>query len=234
MITGFDHLALTADDFSSDDQILRESGYKQTFYHADIPNPTNKRDLMHRWSETHTLAMYERVPGVPIELIDYGHLRGGDTRYFPMNHSLCEGLELAVSEEVLDTFDSTAGEIDQDLFSVGAKTGDPSASRDFWRVLGFERIDDRRLVFKPPLGTGLEIVLIEDDCHGKKTSLDTSGCPCVAFVTSSMENELRRFESQGYETGPIDSIKFPEKTLQVSFLIGPSGEPVELVAPITE
>jgi len=221
MLVQLDHIALTAED-GRETTLLRDLGYEESFSCRSIPNPLNKRDLMAEWADEHALALYERPKSIPIEVIDYGYFVDKPSHF-----------ELPY-EGFLKPKNSTrqATPTDSTIDTVRVRTSSIDSSQEFWTTLGLESSGENTLQFDD--ATSQASVTFElrtvDRCP-ERTRLDASGFPCIAFVTTSLERDRERMSAAGYEVTDVSEIELPHRTMDVSFIIGPDGVPVELVSP---
>lgn len=222
MLVQIDHLALTGTAMDAQTHLLESMGYEQVFSSDRVPNPEIKRPFMHAWCDHHTLALYRRDGSIPIEIIEYEHTSGGHSRYalkqVPKG-SLTHPDETDTVPEPVDALDT-----------VVLETTSPSATREFFRTLGLERSGPRTLKFESPL-TDPVFVELREDSSAEETSLDAPGYPCLAFATTDIEAELSRLSDAGYDVTAVEPIALPERTLEIGFVVGPTGELVELVSP---
>jgi len=223
MLIKVDHLALTGTAMDTQIQILESMGYEQVFFSHRIPNPEIKRPFLREWCEHHTLALYRRDGSIPIEIIDYEYTSSGHSRY---------DLEQVPNGSLIhpDESDTTPDSADP-LDTVVLETPSLSATREFFRTLGLEQKDSQTLAFASPLTDPTFVQLREASSASGEAYLDTPGYPCLAFVTTDIEAELSRLDEAGYDVTAVETIALPEKTLEIGFVIGPTGEPVELVSP---
>jgi len=221
MLVQVDHLALTGAAMDTQTRLLESMGYEQVFSSERIPNPEIKRPFMQAWCDYHTLALYRRDGSIPIEIIDYEHTSSGHSRYdlkqVP-NGSLTHPDEADTASNSVDSLDT-----------VVLETASLSATREFFRTLGLEQRDSQTLTFASPL-TDPTFVKLREDSSAEETYLDTPGYPCLAFVTTDIEAELSRLSDAGYDVTAVEPIALPERTLEIGFVMGPTGEPVELVS----
>lgn len=225
MLVQIDHLALTGTAMDTQARLLKAMGYEQVFSSERVPNPEIKRPFMNAWCDHHTLALYRRTDSIPIEIIKYEHTSGCRSRYTLKQ----------VSKDSLthpDKADATPESVDA-LDTVVLKTASPSATSEFFRTLGLEQSGPRTLKFASPLTDPVFIELQENSLAGE-TSLDAPGYTCLAFVTTDIKAELSRLSDAGYDVTAVELIALPERTLEIGFVVGPTGEPVELVSPVNE
>jgi membrane-bound inhibitor of C-type lysozyme len=223
MIVQFDHIALTGTAMDTQTRILELMGYEQVFSSEQVPNPEIKRPFMQVWCDHHTLALYRREGSIPIEIIGYEHTSRGHSRY---DLKQVPNGRLTQADE-----DDTAPDSVDALDTVVLETVSPSATCEFFRTLGLEQSDPRTLTFESPLTDPTFVELREASSASGETYLDTPGYPCLAFVTTDIEAELARLDKAGYDVTAVETIALPEKTLEIGFVMGPTGEPVELVFP---
>jgi len=227
MLTQLDHIALTAEEFSRQDEFLRLAGYERAFSHDNIPNPDNKRELMEHWTDEHDLALYNQDGCIPIELIGYGHTVETSPRY-SMPYEVFDASQNCTRLEVVQEESTHDAEYDTILL----RTADVDASREFWEELGMTTQGPNQLQFDPLTGgVTVKLKLREDGAAPTTTPLDGRGFPCLAFVTTSISSDRDRLGESGYATTEIAQISFPDKSMRIMFVLGPEGEPVELIDP---
>lgn len=226
MLVQVDHLALTGTKVEIQSHLIESLGYEQVFFSENIPNPVNKQTLMNRWCDYHTLALYHREGSIPIEIIDYGHSSSGLSRY---------GLQTEFSRDLIHPDGSEVTSISSDFDSlnrVTLKTPDPPATCDFLKELGLESNTSLTLKFRSPLNeSSIFVELIKDPLVEHVPSLDSTGFPCIAFVTTNIDEELSRLRNAGYEVTSVETINLPKRRMKVGFILGPTGTPIELVSP---
>lgn len=238
MIVGVDHLALSAADVERQDEALQEGGFGRAFHHPRVPNPPIKRDLLSRWVDEHDLALYRAPGSIPVEIVDHGPSEPTRARYLPVLGEV-EGpvgpdrepeRHEGLGAPVVDV--RRGGDARATFDHLVARTSDVDESRSFWEHLGLKGTDEERLVLEPVVGdVRLHLVLGADAASDAPTPLDGAGFNCLAFVSSSIHRDRERLVAAGYRATPVGAVPFPDKTLQICFAVGPSGEPVELVSP---
>lgn len=77
----------------------------------------------------------------------------------------------------------------------------------------------------------VDVFLIETGgSESERWYLDDPGFPCVAFLTTDIDNDRARLRHHGAaEVGEVFNVQVAGLALEVCFLRGPSGEPVELI-----
>lgn len=231
MLVQLDHIALTAEKLSRHDSFLRALDYERVFSYQGIPNPENKRTLMGEWSDTHGLALYKRSGSIPIEIIDYGYTVDGPNQYelpFEVFTASENCTRLDVTEQHR-TPNSKSPPFDH----VYVRTPVLDESRKFWTDLGLMDAGEGLLRFDSPMMDGpITVELRSSSLAPRSALLDGTGFRCLAFVTTSIEEDLNRLSDAGYSTTPVRQIKLPHRLMSLAFVIGPGHEPVELVSPI--
>lgn len=224
MLVQVDHVALTGTATQAQANLIESIGYKQVFSSGCVSNPQNKRPLMKEWCDYHTLALYEREGSIPIEIIDYGHTSCGLSRYelrqIPDNY-LTKPEDSNSVEQAVDVIDT-----------IVLKTASPTATQEFLTTLGIEKTEPQLLRFRSPLDRPpIFIDIVEDPSSEGRSYLDTVGFPCLAFVTTDIDAELSRLADVGYEVTKLETINLPNRSIDIGFVLGPSGAPIELVEP---
>ena len=226
MLIQCDHLALTVEDIARCDEMLRAMGYDQVFSHQGIPNPEIKRELMSEWSSSHSLAFYEHPDSVSLEVIDYGHTVTTPTRYELRAEEFGESNDW----QTVDACQIDAHE--SELETVVVRTSSPEESQQFFTDVGLQPQGDARLTFDPPMGkSSVTCEFVHDGAVNRMTPLDGRGFVCLAFITTTIADDVARLSETGYTTTDISTVVFPHRSVDVAFVTGPTGEQVELLAP---
>lgn len=223
MLVQVDHLALTGTAMDTQTNLLKSMGYEQVFLSDHIPNPEIKRPFMQEWCDYHTLALYRKDGSIPIEIIEYAHTSSGHSRYDI--EQVPNGSLTQPDED--DTVPDSVGALD----TVVLETASQSATCKFFRTLGLKQSGPRALAFESPLTGPTFVELREASSASGEAYLDTPGYPCLAFVTTDIEAELSRLDEAGYDVTAVETIALPEKTLEIGFVMGPTGELVEILSP---
>ena len=207
MIVKIDHLAWCPVNIAQAQEALLVKGYERCFHIKGVPNPQIKKGLMGQWSSQHDLMLFEHKEQMPIEILDHGHcLKPVGRSMFMLQED--GGRQVMALSNVLEQ------------------------SVEFWKYFGFKisGLDAGRtlLTFNPLLGGALTLI-VQEEKGMRGPFLDTEGFNSLAFISSNISNDLRGIQDKGVETTAIDTIILEEKTLEIFFAKGPSGEMVEVI-----
>ncbi|KAA0205574.1 hypothetical protein EDM68_05350 [Candidatus Uhrbacteria bacterium] len=209
MIIALDHLARAVPDFDAAIASMEADGYRAKFIVRDVPNPQIKRPFLNRWSDTHSLALFVREGGLPVEILSYDHA--------PCGHSA-----LHVMPEAEPT-------------RIYQHTADPEQTVSFWRRFGFQprQTDEGRILLRWQSSLSAIICAIElrqapEPVEGK---LDSLGINSLAFLSSNAKQERERLIGEGCRVTEVESLMVNGKKLELFFAIGTQGEICEVFSP---
>lgn len=215
MIVKIDHLAFASTDIAKDVKRWLALGYKIKFIENGIRNLEIKRGLMKKFSPRQSLAFLEKEGSFNVELVSHDHISPGASLIVP-----------APKNNNQPNFK---------LNEVIVQTSDISKGLKFWQLFGFRLIKKRKnlilIEFKTPLVENplrLRILSVKKK-KNRENFLDTSGFNCLAFITTSPEDQMRVLEEGGYQTTKFEIIKVNNKQLKVFFAKGPGGELAEII-----
>lgn len=205
MIAKIDHVAISSTNLDRDIQSCMSKGYSLTFAEKHIDNLHIKRTLMKTFSIKQSLALLDGHGNYPVELIDHGHVVRGNSR------------------------------VELNLDELTWKTHTLEESSRFWGMLGFEvQTRDHTSVlmtFKSILHPRpLHLRLLQSRVALPKLYLDSEGPNCLAFITTSPDDQRQILEKHGYQTTDGEQLNLNDKLIEVWFARGPSGELAEFIS----
>jgi catechol 2,3-dioxygenase-like lactoylglutathione lyase family enzyme len=207
MICSIDHIALTCSDAKSACSKISSWGYQKVFTETGMPNPLIKRPLMKNWSEKHDVFYFRRDGALNIEVIRYDTVHRGQSFLDKQEKPFEKGIVL-YSREL-------------------------EAGYRFWSLFGLRlvRKDSDRYwcLFRSPLLGELTFVIIQRTAALKDFALDTEGFNCIAFLSTSIDQERDFLLDSGVKTTPVENVVVNGKNMAILFAEGKDGEIVEVI-----
>ena len=206
MILGFDHLALSSTDVQA---TLASFDFpiELKFHERGIANHPAKRPFLERWQDTHELAFVIPAAGPSIEITSHGERCAGSSGPFGIDPD---------------------GDITLRCPDVGAES-------EFWAAgLGFRKLSDpsRLELARPVPRWSCRIRLAPGDPDEAVSSLDSTGYPCLALLSSDIEADTRRAAAAGaVESSAIFDMVVGGKSVRIAMIRSPGGAICELVQP---
>lgn len=199
MIISVDHIAMSSLDIKRDVQNAQLKGYSCLFCEK-LVNLKTKQQFLSKWQDLHTLAFCENKNGYNIELLNHGQITKNK----------------GYIEFIKDN-------------EVTIKTPDTLKSIILWKLLGFQKIQNNRLVFssffaKTPLY--INLVEIKDT---PKRQLDDFGCNCMGFITSSVTNEHAKLKEICSKITDIEELCVNDNDMKIFFAQYNSNEIIEVI-----
>lgn len=219
---------------------LLNLGFVQHFYAQEAKNPKIKKDLMRDYVELHDLALFSSQQWPSIELVRYRQKQ---------SQSL-----VLLREIPVDTCFSTE-EIDKKFFIIDEKSSDKhlikiskksfilqtrniEQSKTFWEIIGFKLVKQQGLQavmrFNSIGQIGSLFLILQENQDlpiEKNARLDDLGAFACAFLSTSLEQDIKRLMSLGFiTTSGIEKFFINGKWLQIAFIRGRQNEFVELIS----
>lgn len=162
-------------DTTSEIMRMTKMGYQTVFIEKDLHNHKEKKLLVERFEPFHDLVYMEHPNGFRIEMTKYSPLPGSSEAAFFVD----------LEEPGLITLQSASVEADVEFLMQALH---------FRKEVVTE--EETILSFNSPVKKWVcRLKLIDNNCGEKKTYLDSSGFPCLAFISSSIlkdsENHLK-------------------------------------------
>ncbi len=257
MIIGIDHIALNSLCLEKSVKYFSDAGYKIKFVNNDVPNPRAKIPFVANYDPLHSIAFCQSSNGIAVELIQLGALPGSPSgSYFPVFNNLPKGANLLASNVTgwnipegkfcqIDEF-SAIGIVDKngiasnvpDINRIVLPCRDLAKSHAFWQKAGFRDHPDAsasengsELHFRAIVPQwNLRMSLLRVDKDRPAPMLDSPGFPCLALLTTNIDDDLGRLAKAGNGEflNPFN-ITVNGKTLRLAMLRGPDREILELI-----
>ncbi len=248
MILKIDHIGYASKDINKELELFTLLKYKIYFSNKDLPNPYNKRNLMHNYKKYHDVFYLISDISIPVEIIDY-HTTSNkrsyitpvfeniNDNYFDKGKIVKIGKEFFIQSNVisLDVDALILYNNNRFIFNkVIVRTPDICKSIEFWKLFGFKTLIEGDefcvLEFEPILKSHKLLIYLHlckelNCCY----FLDDKGFNCIAFISTSIKNEKNILTNKGIEATEITNIVVNSKSLNIFFVTGPSGEKVEII-----
>jgi len=247
VIFGLDHVTLGGSITRERETFLQGLGYQPVLRAERLGNLSIKQPWLSAYSDTHALELFRVPQGAGVEIVDHYATHGRADRLMPVFHGDAPLYETDhVADEVAggEVWWSPTIEAGYVLRSGSPapirdfvwRSAEPDASAAFWRLFGFapdpaNAPNDRRFRFRGVDGVACSLTLVADSRATALpvTRLDAAGFTCFAFVTTSVDRDLKDLRAAGMKTSAVASITPGDRPLQVAFVEGPDGEVVELI-----
>lgn len=204
MILAIDHVAYTSNSINQDIDIFTQNGYTIDFDVKNIPNPEIKKELMTDYSEIHDLMLLKKTNSYSIEILNH-------------KNSFSNNSFIKNSINSINSIDT-----------LQIETTNFEKSLEFWRSFGYNE-ENNLLVFNSIFQSSKLYLSLNETDTANKTTLDTTGFNCIAFITNNINRECKRLNSLGYQTTSLNNISFNNKNMTVAFVISDQKEIVELI-----
>lgn len=243
MIFKLAHLTFCVSSIEEVATDLLSLGFGQHFYDKEAKNPKIKKDLMRDYVELHDLVLFSKNQWPSIELVRYH-------KFIQQQRHSALLQDIFVNEE--DFFDEA---IDKNFFSIGEnstskhlvrvsknscilQTRNIEQSKIFWGGLGFKVVKQQSLqvimCFNSIVQVGSFFLILQENQDVPITEnkwLDDSGAFVCAFLSTSLELDIKRLLSLGFVTATeIEKFFINGKWLQIAFIRGCQNEFVELIS----
>ena len=208
-----DHVAITTTDIEKDSKELERLGFKHRFTEYGLKNAKEKAPLLRHWADRHDISVFDGIEGIALELT--------------MHHRKADYLYNKGFVPVSD---------DGSIVGVVRAVDSIEKSRTFYAALGLRPEDKNgflHLHVDSPVEKLKSRIIVgktTDPRDSEPMYLDDAGFPCVAFISTDLEADAKKLH--GEETQYItDDFKFKvnNKKMKICFVIGPSGEIIELI-----
>lgn len=210
MIVGFDHLSMSCIDLDTALDNLLEYGYSEIFRENKLKNEPTKKRLLKNYETSHDMAYIEHKNGFVLEL----------TRYNSTKCNSPGNFKIDIQNPGRITLQTNKFEEDFRFFKEGLnfktkQKSDTSADLNF--ISPFKKWD-------------CNIHLSETPLEYEKTYLDSDGFPCIAFITTHLQNNLENLISLGIHSvvSPFNLTVQSKKMLLTMFRL-PGGSLCELI-----
>lgn len=249
MLIEIDHIAVSSIRFAEHIQIMQSIGYAPTFIETNINNLQIKRQLLNRYETTHDLALLNSVDNIGIELVNHRHIHEAVAYIVPVFENIPYDLIEDVKEKKIDNigFYANMKAFDAPIYISNndhnpkpqfkkfvVKTKNIKKSILFWELLGFNVLQtDPDLVlleFRALTHKNIYHLYLQQSNDDNIHLLDDKGFNCIAFISNSAKNEKESLDKKGVSTTNIEKFVLGEKTLNIFFAKGPSGELVEIIS----
>lgn len=226
VIIGASHVTLGCENIVAAIASLRPHGYDPEFIADDVANHASKRGSLSGWSDLHSLALLRSKQGFAIELISYssGSAESFGKYIGILNSPAAQGASPIAHLEFLRTTLAEGGmnysvghiaELDlpvlltaegvaeHGLKKIVLPVSDLERASAFWcKGLGYRRKNAARDIAElssvsPVAAWRVDIVLIQSLDGPKASVLDAKGMACLAFLSSSIENDGANLERLG-------------------------------------
>lgn len=205
MIYAIDHVALACSDAPSACAQVSLWGYTKVFSAMGVSNPLIKKPLMKDWCDKHDLFYFQKKGAFNIEVIRYDSTHEGGS--FLDAKPLGESIELFAK--------------------------DLEAGYGFWSLLGLKLVrkepDHYRCSFCTPFSPEVSFIISRRLSNDGNNALDTAGFNCIAFVSTSLQQDRKSLLDSGVKTTRIENVQINDKKLSIFFAEGDSGEKVEII-----
>ncbi len=206
MILGFDHLSYSSTDLDRSAEKLRKLGYTEQFSETGLENYPVKKPLLEEFQPLHGLRYFKHSNGFALEATYYRDTPATSSGLFQID---LENPEI-----------------------ISLHTRRPDKEYRFWtKGFGFKEQDEGKLAFTTPVPQwNCTLQLVKDDRAGETSYLDSSGYPCMAFLCTRLEEELKNLQEAGAHT-VVDphQIEVNSKLLTLTMFRSPSGAVCELI-----
>lgn len=251
MIIEIDHIAISSNRFAEHIESMKTLGYTTSFIEMNRENLKIKTKLLHKFHANHDLALLSSMGNIGIELVNHRTIHKSDDVYIiPIFENIPHEIIEYIQEKEIDnigkygimkTFDTpiyisnNVNNANLQFKKFVIKTKNIEKSVIFWKLLGFKIIQNTTdlilLEFKALLNQNIYHLYLQKTQDQDKTHfLDDTGFNCVAFISTSSKNEKNFLDHKGITTTNIEKFILREKTLDIFFAIGPSGEIVEIIS----
>jgi hypothetical protein len=249
MLIEIDHIAISSIRFAEHIKIMKTIGYAPTFIETNIDNLQIKRQLLNRYDAKHDLALLNSVGNIGIELVNHRYIHESDAYIVPIFENIPYELIEDIKEKKINNIgfcakmkafdipiyisDSDSPNLQFKKFVV--KTKNIKKSILFWELLGFKVIQTTPdlvfLEFRALLHKNIyHLYLQKNNDDNIIHCLDDRGFNCIAFISNSAKNEKEFLDKKDVSTTNIEKFVLGEKTLDIFFAKGPSGELIEIIS----
>jgi len=172
MIAGFDHLSMSITDTVSETERMMKNGYKSIFIVKQVHNHKEKMELTERFEPFHDLVYLEHSNGFRIEM----------TKYSPVKGSTEAAYHVDTANPGIITLQSAKFEEDLEFLKKG---------------FHFREIDqnehEAQLFFSAPVVKwSCRLNVVRNNRAPERSWLDSSGFPCLAFITTSILKDTEK------------------------------------------
>ncbi|GAU80038.1 VOC family protein [Fusibacter sp. 3D3] len=183
---------------------LNPEGYNLVFHEKTLPNTTCKMDLLEFNQSDHGIIFLKKEDCISIEITEYDFI--GEGHYYTAS---------------------------RDFRVLKYSVDDLETASLFWNCFGFKLIEgsETRLIlcYKSIIDNSMLTLEIKKDECSKRSYLDSEGFCCIAFITSSIEKEVKKLRGKGYPVSEKSELVVNGQLMEMAFVCSPSGEIVELI-----
>ncbi len=233
MILDIDHVTFTSNNLNNDISVLKRLGYEVRFFERKIKNLDIKKTLLEKFTSSHDLVLLDKSGSFSIELVSYDNIGSKISFYEPF--FAIENKEF--TQDFLSLSDDNISFRSEDFVfnKLLVTVGNICRAVSFWKLLGFKVVlKNNNLVilkftslFKK---SDFFIYLKEDKSSLKKVFLDSQGFNALAFITSSVDREIKALHLQSdIEITQPRTLMLGQRSLELFFQNGPNGELVEVI-----
>ena len=248
MFIKIDHLTYSSTNFNKDVSFFKALNYKIFFHEKKLPNLVIKKIFISFFKKTQDILLLTSKGNFNIELIN--NLPNNNESYIiPFLYNIPRQLILSESQQTLIKGKIIRAKLkDLDINIYHKKENDPKKfqfnklviqarnlkeSILFWRNLGFKFKESYNncalLEFKSIIESCSYYIYIRHSKKTKRYYLDNKGISYIALISTSVSSDRIDMEMAGYKVTEIEKAVINKKNLSIFFVIGPSGELVEVI-----
>lgn len=202
MFVKIDHIAYCGDLDLFESELL-SLGYECKFREHNIYNSDIKKKYLQEYTTKHDLSIYAKE----------GFL----------------GLELLKHNSISDANDSYIGNVDLGPEQeIELLCSDTEQMESFLKIFGIKR-DGTDLNFYSVVDREPTLFKLKKVVEKKNYRLDACGYNCVAFWVMNLIRKVDLFVKNGYFVTEIDTVEVNNKQALVAYVLGPDGQPFELI-----
>ena len=238
MIITIDHLSFSSSSFQNDIDSLKNFGYNVLHQNELLENLQNKKLFLKNFSPTQKFCLLTLDNQISIEILEYD--KKFHTKSFMKPHIAISKLS---KSKFLNNFDFEVHTNEKNfsnglnLFQIDLLTNNLVKSEQFWASFGFKKeiqsnSNSLSMNFLSPLSNQtVKLHLILDINQNHYKLLDYIGFNCLAFISTSIQNEKSNLESKNILTSEIQSLQIGQTIFDIFFCKSETGEIVEIIQP---
>jgi len=248
MIIKIDHIALSSGDFEKTFKTLDLLGYERVFFEQNVPNLLIKRELLAKFSPSHSISLLKCGENLNIEILNHGNINSGKSFIIPIFENTPASFlnNLVRIEDLYSTSEKNYGfnadiqvlnkpDCSGFIFTkIKMLTENILDSVIFWKHFGFKLTtctdESAILEFSSIINRNPYQLHLKRVEHVKTESfLDDAGFNCIAFVSTSLKRDMTFFKDQNIPITDIGTLTLDNKKINLFFCKGLYGEPIEIV-----